>query len=216
MPGNTSEASMKRFFHHPATVRALSALISGYMYVVFATCRVRVITSLPEPLTSGPVVLASWHQQIPMVPVMRSRNPSRMLALIASSRAGKVIRMIAAWYGIGAVEGSSRKGGITAVRMLVKSARSGCSLYITPDGSSGPACVAKKGAAAVARLTHLPLIPCAAWPTRGKTLGTWDRFRVPYPFTTIRVAYGEPMPACSSKALGDALNTLTRKVQDAS
>lgn len=207
---------MKRVFHHPATVRALAFLISSYMYVVFATCRVKVITALPEPLASGAVVLASWHQQIPMVPIMRLRNPARMLALVASSRAGKVIATIAAWYSIVAVEGSSRTGGRTAVRALVKGARNGCSLYITPDGSSGPACIAKKGAAALARLTGLPLIPCAAWPTRGKTFDTWDKFRLPYPFTTIRVAYGEPIRACNSKALRDALDTLTRAVQNSS
>ena len=214
MPSNVSEASLKKVFHHPATVRALAFLISSYMYVVFATCRVRVITVLPEPLASGPVVLASWHQQIPMVPIMRRRNPARMLALVALSRAGKVIATIAGWYCIVPVEGSSRTGRRTAVRALVNGARNGCSLYITPDGSSGPACIAKKGAGALARLTGLPLIPCAAWPTRGKTFDTWDRFRLPYPFSTIRVAYGEPIRACSSKALGDALDSLTRAVQN--
>lgn len=114
MPSNVSEGSLKKVFHHPATVRALAFLISSYMYVVFATCRVRVITVLPEPLASGPVVLASWHQQIPMVPIMRRRNPAQMLALVASSRAGKV------WYSIVPVEGSSRTGRRTAVRALVK------------------------------------------------------------------------------------------------
>ena len=87
MPGNVSEDSLKKVFHHPATIRVLAFLISSYMYVVFATCRVRVISALPEPFASGAVVLASWHQQIPMVPVMRRRNPARMLALVASSRA---------------------------------------------------------------------------------------------------------------------------------
>jgi lysophospholipid acyltransferase (LPLAT)-like uncharacterized protein len=66
----------------------------------------------------------------------------------------------------------------------------------------------------LARLTGLPLIPCAAWPTRGKTFDNWDRFRLPYPFSTIRVAYGEPIRACSSKALADALDSLTRAVQN--
>jgi lysophospholipid acyltransferase (LPLAT)-like uncharacterized protein len=204
---------MKKLFHHPATVRALAALIAGYVYLVFVTSRVQVITPLPMPLTHGPVVLASWHQQILMLPVMHRPNPSKLLALIATSRLGTLIRTVATWFGIGAVEGSSRRGGIEGARMLVRAAREGHALYITPDGSRGPACIAKEGATEIARLTRLPLIPCAAWPARGKTLNTWDSFRIPYPFGTIRVAYGEPLQALTAQDLSEALNTLTAQVQ---
>jgi hypothetical protein len=174
-----------------------------------------VVTSLPGSLLKGPVVLASWHQQILMIPVMRQHNPCKLLALISSSRDGSFIQAVARWYGIGAVEGSSRRGGTAGARMLVKVARQGHSLYITPDGSHGPARVAKKGATEIARLTHLPLIPCAAWATRGKTFRSWDGFRLPYPFSTIRVAYGEPLATLSSEVLGDALNELSAQVQGA-
>ena len=158
---------MKKLFHHPVTVRTLAALIAGYVYLVFATSRVQVVTPLPAPLVKGPVVLASWHQQILMLPVMRSPNPPKLLALIAVSRAGTLIRTVATWFGIGSVEGSSRRGGIEGARMLIRAARAGHALYITPDGSRGPACVAKEGATEIARLTRLPLIPCAAWPAPG-------------------------------------------------
>lgn len=204
---------MKKLFHHPATVRALAAFISGYIYFVFATSRVQVVTPLPVPLVKGPIVLASWHQQILMLPIMIRPSPAKLIALIAASRAGTFIRTVAIWFGIGAVEGSSRRGGIEGARMLVRAARGGYSLYITPDGSRGPACVAKEGATEIARLTRLPLIPCAAWPVRGKTFNTWDHFRFPYPFGTIRVAYGEPLQDPTSQALSEALNGLTAQVQ---
>jgi lysophospholipid acyltransferase (LPLAT)-like uncharacterized protein len=204
---------MKKIFRHPATVRAIAAIVSGYVYFVFATSRVKVITPLPVALTHGPVVLASWHQQILMIPVMHKRNPSKLLALISSSRAGTFIQAVAKWYGIGTIEGSTRRGGSAGARMLIKAARDGNSLYITPDGSSGPACIAKEGATEVARLTRMPLIPCAAWPSRGKTFNTWDSFRFPYPFSIIRVAYGEPLQNLRPQDLSDSLNALTAHVQ---
>lgn len=204
---------LKKLFRHPVTIRVLAALISGYMYLVFATSRVRVITPVPEPFLHGPVILASWHQQILMIPVMHRKNPAKLLALISASRAGTFIQAVAGWFGIGAVEGSSRKGGTAGARMLIKAARDQFSLYITPDGSSGPARVAKEGATEVARLTRLPLIPCAAWPSRGKTFNTWDRFRFPYPFSTIHVAYGEVLQTLDAHALGDRLNALSAEVQ---
>ncbi|MBL0374458.1 lysophospholipid acyltransferase family protein [Rhizobium sp. KVB221] len=204
---------MKKLFHHPLTVRALAALIAGYMYLVFATSRVHVITPLPAVFLTGPVVLASWHQQILMIPVMRRSNPGRLLALISDSRAGTFIRTVAAWFGIGAVAGSPTRGGIAGARLLIKAAREGHALYITPDGSRGPACEAKEGATEIARLTRLPLIPCAAWPSRGKCFNTWDKFRFPYPFSTIRVAYGDPLEDLTPSDLSVALNKLTAQVQ---
>jgi lysophospholipid acyltransferase (LPLAT)-like uncharacterized protein len=205
---------MKKFFDHPLTVRAIAALISAYVYFVFATSRVQVVTVVPAPLINGPVVLASWHQQILMLPIMNHPNPSKLLALIAASRAGALIRKVAIWFGIDAVEGSRRRGGLVGTRTLIRAARSGHSLYITPDGSRGPARIAKEGATQIARLTRLPLIPCAAWPVRGKTLNTWDSFRLPYPFGTIRVAYGEPLQMLTPAELGDALDALTAHVQE--
>jgi lysophospholipid acyltransferase (LPLAT)-like uncharacterized protein len=204
---------LKKLFHHRLTVRALAALISAYMHFVFATSRVCVITSLPARLTSGPIVLASWHQQVLMLPVMTRPNPFNLLALIAASRAGTLIRIIATWFGIGAVERPRGEGGIEGARTLIRAARAGNSLYITPDGSRGPARIAKGGATEIARLTRLPLIPCAAWPMRGKTLNTWDSFRFPYPFGTIRVGYGEPLQSLTPTELSEALNALTADVQ---
>lgn len=204
---------LKKLFRHPVAIRALAALISGYMYLVFITSRVRVITPVPEPFRHGPVILASWHQQISMIPVLHKGNPANLFALISASRAGTFIQCVARWFGIGVVEGSSRKGGTAGARRLVKAARDNFSLYITPDGSSGPARIAKEGATEVARLTRLPLIPCAAWPSRGKTFNTWDRFRFPYPFSTIHVAYGEALQTLDPQALGDRLNALSAEVQ---
>jgi lysophospholipid acyltransferase (LPLAT)-like uncharacterized protein len=204
---------MKRFFRHPAVVRFLAALIAAYAYLVFATSRVHVVTPLPASLVSGPIVLASWHQQILMLPLMCRPNPACLRALIAASRAGTFILNVADWFGIGAVLGSSRRRGMAGARMLIRAARDGCSLFITPDGSSGPACIAKEGATEIARLTRLPLIPCAAWPARGKTFNTWDRFRFPYPFGTIHVAYGEPLEALTPEDLSNELNKLTAQVQ---
>jgi lysophospholipid acyltransferase (LPLAT)-like uncharacterized protein len=200
---------MKKFFDHPLTVRAIAALISAYVYFVFATSRVQVVTVVPAPLINGPVVLASL-----MLPIMNHPNPSKLLALIAASRAGALIRKVAIWFGIDAVEGSRRRGGLVGTRTLIRAARSGHSLYITPDGSRGPARIAKEGATQIARLTRLPHIPSEAWPVRGKTLNTWDSFRLPYPFGTIRVAYGEPLQMLTPAELGDALDALTAHVQE--
>ena len=187
--------------------------MSAYGWLVFVTSRVRVITPVPDDLAAGPVVIASWHQQIFMLPAISRPVRCRMLALVADSRAGHVIRAVASWFDIDTVAGSRRRGGREGARSMISAARDGHSLFITPDGSSGPRFVAKHGATKIARLAGAPLVPCAAWPLRGKTFDTWDRIRVPYPFNTILVAYGEPLQEPEPDELGDVLNALSRRVR---
>ena len=206
---------MKKIFRHPATAYVLATLMVLYGKLVFATCRIRVVTAVPQAFAAGPVIIGLWHQQLVMLPAIRRPTRYKLLALMSGSRDGTLMRMVGQWFGIGAVVGSSHRGGMAAARTLVQAARTGHSLSITPDGPRGPAYVAKPGATEVARMAKLPLIPCAAWTTRGKTFQSWDSLRLPYPFTTISVAYGEPLKTQTPEALQAALNTLTAQAQTA-
>ncbi len=204
---------MKKLLRHPLTVKTLATLIAGYIQLVYATSRVRVVTPVPPALMQGPVMLASWHQQIAFLPVFSHMSASPLMALMSSSRDGIFIRLIAAWFGIKAAVGSSHRGGVAGARALVQAARNGYTLYITPDGPRGPACTAKEGTTEIARLTKLPLIPCAVWCSRGKSFRSWDKFLLPYPFSTITVAYAEPLQTLTPQALQAALNTLTAQAR---
>lgn len=203
----------KERWKHRLLLPPLAVLLALYGRLVFLTSRVRVITPIPRDLEAGPVVIASWHQQIMMLPIMSRPVRHRMLALVADSTAGNVIRSVAARFNIDTVAGSRRRGGSEAARSMISAAREGHSLFITPDGSSGPGFVAKRGATKISRLSGAPLVPCAAWPRRGKTFDTWDRFRLAYPFSTILVAYGEPLRDPEAENLGAVLDALTREVR---
>lgn len=204
---------MKKLLRHPLTVKILAAILAAYIWLVFHTARVRIVTPVPAALAQGPVVLASWHQQVAFLPVFASMSASPLMALMSSSRDGIFIRLIAAWFGIRAAVGSSHRGAVAGARAMVQAARSGYALYITPDGPRGPSCIAKDGATEIARLTKLPLVPCAVWCSRGKTFRSWDKFLLPYPFATITIAYAEPLQNLTPQALQDILNTLTAQAQ---
>ena len=201
-------------FKHRLLLPPLVAFFSIYGRIIYLTSRVRVVTPIPRDLAEGPVVIASWHQQIFLVPAMRRPVRFGLLALVADSRAGKIVRAVASRFNIDTVSGSSRRGGREAARSMIAAAREGRSLYITPDGSSGPAFVAKRGATKIAHLAGVPLVPCAAWSLRGKTLATWDKCRIPYPFNTIVVAYGEPLQDPAPDELSAVLDALSRQVRE--
>ena len=87
---------------------------------------------------------------------------------------------------------------------MLRHAEKGRLLGITPDGPRGPAEHLKPGLVYLASRTGLPVVPVAAAARRSWTLRSWDRFRIPRPFTRVVVAYGDPIevpPGIEGEAL---------------
>lgn len=203
---------MKRLLRHSATQSILAWLVATYLRLVLITSR-HVWHTPPPP--KGPVVLAIWHGQLLMLPALLRRWPNargHALSLSSNSRDGHLATAISAQFGFGFVRGSSNKNPLAASRALLKAARAGHSLLLTPDGPKGPAHVAKSGAASLAQHSGLPLVALAAHSTRGQSLRSWDATRIPYPFTTMHLA----CQVCAPTALTATLNQLSAIAQGAS
>jgi len=89
--------------------------------------------------------------------------------------------------------GSSGHGGRAAAERLMQELRAGRWSGIAPDGPAGPARVAKRGVGHIAAQTGVPIVPLRFTLSRAWELATWDRKRLPLPFSTIHVRFGEPI-----------------------
>jgi lysophospholipid acyltransferase (LPLAT)-like uncharacterized protein len=137
-----------------------------------------------------PVIFAVWHGRLlPLTYYHRHRN---ITAIISRSEDGEYIARVVEGWGYRTARGSTSRGGSSALRSLVKAARSGESLAITPDGPRGPRQQLQPGVITAAQLTGLPIIPLACGASRAWWPGGWDRFCVPKPFARVRVMYGTP------------------------
>ncbi|MEK6766823.1 MAG: hypothetical protein AABY49_11435, partial [Planctomycetota bacterium] len=67
------------------------------------------------------------------------------------------------------------------------------SLAITPDGPKGPRFVAQSGAIILGQKTGFPIIPVSLGLTSYWELPSWDRFRIPKPFSKAMIIYGNPI-----------------------
>ena len=135
-----------------------------------------------------PVIYVLWHGRLlPLTFLHRNRS---IASLISQSADGEYIARITQHWGYDPVRGSSTRGGSAALRALVRAARGGQSLALTPDGPRGPRQQMKPGALLVAQLTGLPLLPISGSATRAWWFEGWDRFLVPKPFAAVHVAYG--------------------------
>lgn len=137
-----------------------------------------------------PVILSVWHGRL--LPLTWFHRDREITAMISQSEDGEYIARVVQGWGYHTVRGSTSRGASDALRGLVKAARKGHSLAITPDGPRGPRQELQHGVITVAQLTGLPIIPLAGGCSRAWWPGTWDRFCVPKPFSEVTVRYGEP------------------------
>lgn len=105
------------------------------------------------------VILAFWHAQQLMIPL--SYRGAGAHVLISQHQDGEIIARIIARFGHQAVRGSSTRGGVAALRELIRLGRSGHDVVVTPDGPKGPAQVVKMGVIQLARASGLPIVPLA-------------------------------------------------------
>jgi lysophospholipid acyltransferase (LPLAT)-like uncharacterized protein len=142
-------------------------------------------TPVPVGITiPGPTDFAFWHCSL-LACACRFRN-KRIAILISQSFDGELIARTVELLGFIAIQGSSSRGGATALRAMAEAYANGHICAFTADGPRGPARIAKPGPVQLAELTNAKWIgafhaqPASAW-----SLNSWDRFMIPKPFTTI-------------------------------
>lgn len=150
----------------------------------------------------GPAVYAFWHGRL-LIPtgVFTDFGATVMISRHAD---GEVIARIAESLGSLTVRGSSTRGGASALGEMVEVLRAGGRGVFTPDGPRGPREKAQPGAVFAASRGGVPLLPIGAAAKRQWELGSWDRFRIPRPFTRVVVALGEvlrPPPDIEGKEM---------------
>ncbi len=137
-----------------------------------------------------PVIFVFWHGRL--LPLIHVHRQDSIVVLVSEHRDGDYLAHLLHHFGFGTVRGSSTRGGVRGLKGLIRAARRGLDLAITPDGPRGPNRELKLGALTAARMTGLPLVPVGVGVTSAWRIGSWDELLVPRPFSTVRVAYGRP------------------------
>jgi lysophospholipid acyltransferase (LPLAT)-like uncharacterized protein len=150
------------------------------------------------PAHNDPVIFAVWHNRILLSAsiyrhLTRGKSGRRLATLISASRDGGLIAYVMELFGIIPARGSSSRRGAAALLDLVRHARTGCDLAITPDGPRGPRYQAQEGIIVLAQVTGLPIVPVGYRLSWKKVLRSWDGFQIPLPFSQCEVTFGPPL-----------------------
>lgn len=181
-----------------------SVAFQWMLYLVYFVCRLLMLTwrvrvvgmdLRRRSVGMSPVrsfVLATFHENA--IAGLLS-HPNQGIACLASrSKDGEIVASVCDRVGLRTVRGSSSRGGKEARDELIDLLRSGVSAAITVDGPRGPRREAKAGIIDVARKSGAVIVPITCLGERQWVLAkTWDKTRLPRPFTKLLVKYGEPI-----------------------
>jgi len=156
-------------------------------------------------------LFAFWHENI-LVPCHAFARKDT-LVLISQHADGEMIAQVCKHMGWGTVRGSSTRGGIKAMREMMR-ATSDFHIAVMPDGPRGPRRHVELGLIYLAAKSGKPIVLLGVGHDRPWRLQTWDRFVVPRPFSKAIVLASEPIhiPADASKA---ELETYRQQVETA-
>jgi len=194
----TATATKKPDWRESRTKRVKVWLLSTaavlVMHLLMALIRLR-----PQPLESivrhrhdgGGLIFAIFHGS--HFPTLRMFRKRRMKVITSKSADGEILARIFHSFQIGTVRGSSSRGGIRALVDMARHNKAGGDSAIAVDGPRGPRHEVKPGIILLAKLTGCSIIPSAASLSRYWQINSWDRYRIPKPWSRALVVFGDPM-----------------------
>lgn len=177
--------------------RASEYLIFILIWSIFLTCRVKFTpTKLPEK----PCVVVFWHGRLAMMSFAYRRwwlrdfgSKRRAKVIISDHKDGEIITRVISHFGIGAIRGSSFKGGARALMGAIKEIKNGTDVIITPDGPRGPLHSVADGAVILAQRLNLDIYALNYEASSFWKFRSWDEMVLPKPFSRINYSLSAPL-----------------------
>ena len=138
----------------------------------------------------APFAYACLHGDSVLLLTTHLRDP--LAVLVSKSEDGVLASGLLRRLGVSVACGSTSAEAVSGLRRLCRLSESGRQAVMTVDGPRGPAGEVAPGIIALAQLRGLWIIPVAASCRSGLRLSSWDRARLPMPWSQTVVAYGRP------------------------
>ncbi|MHB0955945.1 MAG: lysophospholipid acyltransferase family protein [Pirellulaceae bacterium] len=136
----------------------------------------------------GPAIFLFWHEYIPFLFYLRGNCHIAML--LSQHQDAEWLSQAARHMGFGTVRGSTSRGGVSALRELMRTSAT-MNLTITPDGPRGPRRRLAAGCIYASSRLGIPLVPIGLGYDRPwRSRRAWDQFAVPRPYSRARAVAG--------------------------
>lgn len=198
---NIKEKLKKKFYQIRSFL--IAKIGNNFLYLLIKTCRLQIVglDLYRELIEKEKCILMLWHNRLAPVPFILSQYTpqTRYAALISGSRDGDILKHIAHSYKNGSTIQVPHLARYQALQNIIRHVNERKTIVImTPDGPRGPRYELKPGIAIAALQTQAHVISLN-WEAKSYwEFKTWDRFRLPKPFTSIQVTFSPSI--CFDKA----------------
>ncbi|MCI6217092.1 MAG: lysophospholipid acyltransferase family protein [Helicobacter sp.] len=186
----------KKPFFSKQTKRKILLLIAPYLiwcvlWILYCLTRHRFYIDT-KSLHSN-FVGAFWHGEFLMLPFiykqlkkyMKKGQKKEVYIIHSQHFDGEILARLCRLFGLCGLRGSSSKGGLKVLVDSIKVLESGASIGISPDGPKGPYHSIANGCIAMSMKTNVAILPIRILFSDYWELKTWDRLKIPKPFSTI-------------------------------
>lgn len=166
------------------------------------TWRVRVIE--PDSLHNSlehkkPVVLAHWHgDELALLSVVKRY---RIATIASQSKDGELMATVLKWMGAKTSRGSSTRGGVQALKGLLRLVKDGGNCSFAVDGPKGPLHKVKPGVFELSRMIQGPIYAAGVACSRAIHFPkSWNKTFLPKPFAKVIIYWVGPLAPVSRDA----------------
>ena len=201
----------------PVKTRLLGWSIASIIRLISFSLKIRVedqcgiLTRPPE----GALIWAFWHNRILVTPCIYRKYLSERngAVLTSTSKDGSVLAETMRNFGVSAVRGSSSRRGGQAMVELVRWIKDGRDVVMIPDGPRGPRYQLQPGIIKLAQMTGAPIFPILVDYDKYWELKSWDRFRIPKPFSKVTMTLA-PYESMAPKMDGETFEQERLRIEN--
>lgn len=164
----------------------LPRIVWGAMWILYFTCRNRF--HINEDVKRENALFTFWHGELLMMPFLyrKIRDKPNVFVISSEHFDGELMVKIYSYFGLSTIRGSSSKGGIRVLLQANNKLKNGSDVAITPDGPKGPIYNVADGVAIIAQKANANVVVARTICSKYWELKTWDKFKIPKPFATIK------------------------------
>lgn len=159
----------------------------GYLLMRFFWYTSKKNFHVAEEISQEQSIVVCWHGELLLSPQAYRYFHKRQLAsgIISRHFDGEMIARTLRYFAINPLRGSSSRGATQVLLEAFRALKKGDDLLVTPDGPRGPRHTIGDGAIALAHKAKAPVLIVNYIPESYWQLGSWDKFVIPKPFSTI-------------------------------
>lgn len=136
-----------------------------------------------------PLVFAHWHGD--ELAIVHLVGRYHIATMTSTSQDGRLMERVVRRLGGRTCSGSSTRGGMSALKGLVRLCRSGHNASMAVDGPRGPLHEVKPGVFQLARLAGGAIVPVGVASDSALVFHkSWNQARLPWPFTRVVTYFG--------------------------